>query len=229
MRGGFVIDRPVPVRPAAGWPLVVACLAIVVAIPVLHAAACNATLCAYPDTILFYAGLRFLAAITLAAVVAGWLIVSGWWQVSSTLSVPWVAAAGAVSSALTLAFFVLVPVTIDRSISTFLLSQLESASSTGGMTVADLVSAFEREYLGRHAAIRRRVAEQMAGGTIASAGADAYVLSAAGRRLLRWARLVAAAYGVRDTYVSAADVPSMEGVGAVVDRPTPPEHGSHGE
>lgn len=198
------------------------CLAIMIGIPLVHAAACHLTLRLVPGTILFYAGLRCLAVVGAVMVAAGCLFVSRWRHRSWSLAYGSVIGTGIVSMALTLSFFVLVPVTLDRSISTFLLSRLESVDPAVGMTVAELSRVFEDEYLGRHAAIRRRVEEQLASGTVQAVRGDAIVLSPAGQRGLRWARAVAGAYGVKDTYVRAVDaVPAVGGRAPVEPVPAP--------
>lgn len=209
-------------RGPARIAVVATCLAIMVGIPLVHAAACNLTVRLVPGTILLYAGLRCLAVVGAAMVVAGCLVVSRWRHTSWPQAHGCVIGAGILSTALTLSFFFLVPVTLDRSISTFLLSRLEAADPAVGMTVADLSRVFEDEYLGRHAAIRRRMEEQMAGGTVQAVGGDAFALSPTGQRALRWARAVAGAYGVKDTYVRAVDaVPAVGTRAAVESVPAP--------
>jgi len=204
--------------------LIAVCLAIMVGIPLVHALVCNLTLRLVPGTILFYSGLRSLAVIGAVMVSAGCLFVSTWRRASWPLCSGCVIAAGIVSTALTLSFFVLVPVTLDRSISTFLLSRLEAADPTVGLTVSELTRSFEAEYLARHAAIRRRVDEQLAGGTVQPVGGDAFALSPLGQRALRWARGVAAAYGVKDTYVRAVDALPADDISGSV-RPGDDRHG----
>lgn len=213
-------------RPRAA--LGIACLAIMVVLPITHAAACHAVLMLFPRAILFYTGVTLLALIAPLTALAGWLILSTRRGESAAVSTGAVIATTGLSAAITLTFFVLVPVTLDRSISTFLLSRLEAAEASGGLTVTDLTHAFEVEYIGRHRAIERRIDEQLVGGTIRPVGGDAYALSRRGRDILRWARAVAAAYGVTDTYVTAPDAAvreaavGMSGAGADHGRPRGP-------
>ncbi|MCJ2054814.1 hypothetical protein [Methylobacterium sp. J-070] len=141
-------------------------------------------------TILFYRGLILLVVaflLTLAAVAA-----------LAGLGRPWglrrsdALAASVLSLSLNLSAFVILPVTVDRSISTFLLGQM--AAHPGESFSAERARAvFETVYLGEFRQMERRLAEQHASGNVAPA-ADGYVITPQGRAFIRFAGLVARAF-----------------------------------
>ncbi|WP_457108682.1 hypothetical protein [Methylobacterium sp. P5_C11] len=141
-------------------------------------------------TILFYRGLILLAVaflLTLAATVA-----------LAGLGRPWglrrADALGAciLSLSLNLSVFVILPVTVDRSISVFLLGQM-AAHPDARYTPERARAVFERVYLGEFRQMERRLAEQQASGNVAPA-ADGYVITPQGRAFIRLAGIVARAF-----------------------------------
>ncbi len=152
-------------------------------------------------TILFYRGLVLLMlafGVTLGAmaVLAGPL--RGW-------GVRRRDALGAcvLSLSLNLSFLVIFPVTVDRSISVFLLGRM--AAHPGEIVTAERARAeFEAVYLGQYRQIERRLAEQTATGNVAPSGAG-FVITPQGDAFVRLCRLIAEVFRT-DRRLAAADV-----------------------
>ena len=95
-------------------------------------------------------------------------------------------------SGLHVAFLVVVPVTIDRSISTFLLGELNSAS----LTKQELVETLIRKYVQANDAVGRRIAEQITSKNIEWSG-EKLVLTEQGKSFMSFATAVGRIYGVK--------------------------------
>jgi len=175
-------------------------LAAAAGLPLVHAALCHVTMRLFPRLILFYTGLALLGIATLAmAAAAAWAIMDRRHE-DRFLAAMVVVAMTLASAGCTLAFFVIVPVTLDRSISTFLLSRMEGED----FSEPQLRQAFEREYVERNAAIARRLAEQLASGTIRRDDGGRFSLTDRGTTFLTAARMITRLYGVPPRYVTAA-------------------------
>jgi hypothetical protein len=127
--------------------------------------------------ILFYRGLSLIIFATLLHAVT---LVFVLWEIhrrglSSPVGVAYLFPIVLAGAALNLAFFVLVPVNIDRSISVFLLAWMDDHHDMP-QTKEDLRRAFERIYVGAYNALDRRIDEQLASGDIVPSG-NGYVLT----------------------------------------------------
>lgn len=107
--------------------------------------------------ILLYRGLNILWTVTAIYIAYGIYL----FRSKATFTESFFSAV-AVTASLTLTFFILIPVTIDRSVSTFMLSSLSQhyPSCIEGGTKTDLVTAFLNEYVVSRGAIERRLDEQ---------------------------------------------------------------------
>ena len=141
-------------------------------------------------TILFYRGLILLGVaflMTLAAMAA-----------LAGLGRPWglhrrdTLGACVLSLSLNLSFFVIFPVTVDRSISVFLLGQM-AAHPDEGFSAERARAIFEATYLGEFRQIERRLVEQSASGNVVLSGKE-YVITPQGRAFIRLSELVAKAF-----------------------------------
>lgn len=143
--------------------------------------------------ILFYRGL--LLAGLVAAALLGLLLQARRWHPLATATVM-----GAVftSLALNVCFLVLLPVTVDRSISVFLLARIEFRQP---LTAAELEQLFEDEYLGEMQQIPRRVREQAISGNIAVAADGSIRLTGRGRAFNALARRASAWFGTDSRFV----------------------------
>lgn len=134
-------------------------------------------------TILFYRGL-VLAAV--AAIVTG---IAGAWLGSRMRDSSLAISAAAVSFSLNVCFLVLLPVTVDRSVTVYLLSTIERQQD--GMAPSALQQAFVGGYVEDMHAIGRRIDEQRRSGNV-SVGSDGKVrLTAQGRRFMSFSRTIA--------------------------------------
>jgi hypothetical protein len=141
-------------------------------------------------TILFYRGLILLVAaflITLAATAALAGLGRAWGlRRRDTLG------ACVLSLSLNLSFFVIFPVTVDRSISVFLLARM-AAHPEESFSADQVRAVFEAVYLGEFRQIERRMVEQNASGNVVVSG-DGYVITPQGRAFIQLADLVAKAF-----------------------------------
>ncbi|MCJ2094865.1 hypothetical protein MKK67_20525 [Methylobacterium sp. J-072] len=138
-------------------------------------------------TILFYRGLillvvAFLVSVVATAALAG---LGRAWGLRRRDAL----GACVLSLALNLSVFVIFPVTVDRSISVFLLGQM-AAHPEEHFSAERARAVFESVYLGEFRQIERRLAEQTASGNLAADG-DGYVITPQGRAFIRLSGLVA--------------------------------------
>lgn len=115
--------------------------------------------------------------------------------------------ASALSLALNLSFFVLFPVTIDRSVSVFMLGEM-AAHPQDGYSADRMKDAFARRYLGEYRQIERRLSEQTASGNIARA-ADGYRLTAQGETFVRLSGGIARLFGAETRFVEPEAGPKV--------------------
>ena len=88
-----------------------------------------------------------------------------------------------------MSFLVIAPVTVDRSISVFMIATMAAAPEQP-VTTADMDLAFRTQYLDRMAQIDRRMKEQVLSGTIVEEGGR-YRLTPKGIGFMRTAHFVA--------------------------------------
>jgi hypothetical protein len=143
-------------------------------------------------SIMFYRGIADLVALAPVMFVVLLLL----------LRLPWLArlftardaaAATLVALSLNLAFFVVVPVTVDRSISVFMLSRLADAQSP--LSADELRQAFAERYVGEWDQVGRRIQEQIASGNVEQAADKHYRLTAQGESFMRTAQFISRVFG----------------------------------
>jgi hypothetical protein len=135
-------------------------------------------------TILFYRGvaLAFIAAL-LTGLAAAWLA-----RRLGDRSLP--IAAAVVSLSLNICFLVLLPVTVDRSVTVYLLSTIDRQGGAG-IDARGLERAFIDGYVVKMGAIDRRLDEQIRSGNIAIARDGKVHLTNQGHRFMNFSRIVA--------------------------------------
>jgi hypothetical protein len=143
-------------------------------------------------SILFYRGLAELVAIA-PALLIGLIALVRRPALSRHLTVRDAVGATLVAVSLNLTFFVLGPVTVDRSVSVFMLSSIAEARTPP--TAADLRSAFSERYLVEWDQVGRRLREQMASGNIDRSSGDHYRLTEQGRSFMRTAQFISRLFG----------------------------------
>lgn len=134
--------------------------------------------------ILFYRGL-VLCAVAFLAVTAG---VAWAGKRTGLASLSDAIAAGCLSLGFNLAVLVILPVTVDRSISVFMLGYM-AAGPGETYTPRDMEAAFQRIYLGDFQQIPRRLAEQERSGNLVRDGAG-YRITAQGESFIRFSRRI---------------------------------------
>ena len=154
-------------------------------------------------TILFYRGLLLL--------VVAFLLTLGATVALSGLGRAWglrrrdALGACVLSLSLNLSGFVILPVTVDRSVSVFLLGQM--AAHPDESFDADRARAvFDAVYLGTFRQMERRLSEQTASGNVA-ATADGYVITPQGRAFIRFAGVVARLFRTDTRLIAGASTP----------------------
>lgn len=110
--------------------------------------------------------------------------------------------AAIVATSLLLAAFVLGPITADRSISVFMLSQFDAADHP--LTEAEARDAFVRVYVDDWAQIDRRLKEQALSGNLEQ-GPDGWRLTAQGRAFMKTARALSSIFGGDPRFVGRKD------------------------
>lgn len=135
--------------------------------------------------ILFYRGVVLCVVAAALTVAIVWFTGSRWQFANARDAI----AAGVLSFGLNLSFLVVAPVTVDRSVSVFILGYMATDPATP-MSVSDLRNVFERRYLGEWRQIERRMEEQTVSGNVAPSG-NGYVLTSRGKSFLATSKLIA--------------------------------------
>ena len=151
--------------------------------------------------VLFYRGLglAMVAAIGTGLVLAG--VISRFRH--PDLRPRDAASAAIVSLSLNIAFLVVVPVTVDRSISVFILGRM--AGDSGSVHSADEIRRmFIDGYVLEHRQIERRLDEQLLSGNIERAG-DGFRISAQGLAFIRLAKASAWLFDADPRFVAPPD------------------------
>jgi hypothetical protein len=151
-------------------------------------------------SILFYRGLAELAVLLPVLAVLLTLLLRLPWP-AGVLSVRDAVAAAVVAIALNVTAFVLGPVTVDRSVSVFMLSRIEDAPAPP--TAEELRQAFTARYLRDWDQVGRRLREQTVSGNVERSPAGQYRLTPQGRSFMRTARFMSRLFGGDPRFVGA--------------------------
>lgn len=149
-------------------------------------------------SILFYRALAILAlSLPLLALLMGWIAT----RLPSRLAVTPRDAVGAsvVAASMLVAFFIVGPVTVDRSISVFMLSRFEL--SADGMSEKQARDAFVDTYVDGWRQIERRIQEQEASGNL-ERGPNGWRLTPQGRAFMGQARTLSRLFGGDPRFVN---------------------------
>lgn len=161
-------------------------------------------------TILMYRGLLLASLATVAQVVAIKLL----WKCSSlgeayspSSRSALIVSAGALAFALNIAFLIVIPVTIDRSVTVFLLGQL--TRSAEGLSKTELRDALVATYVDDYDAVNRRMQEQITSGNV-SYQTGRFVLTAQGRKFVEFSRLAGSVFGADPRFISPSSIRDSE-------------------
>ncbi len=126
----------------------------------------------------------------------------------------------AVSLALSLniIFLVTFPVTIDRSVTVYLLGQLSSHPS--GMTESELDERLIHQYVGEYRAVNRRMREQMMTGNVTLEG-ERFVLTQQGKNFMGFSAVVADVFGVDSRFIRSSNSNTYDAPRTLEDRGMP--------
>lgn len=105
-------------------------------------------------------------------------------------------------ASLHLCFFILVPVTLDRSVSTFLLSRMNSPENSQGITKEQMQTIFVQEYVNEFDAVGRRINEQLASNNIKQQN-EKFVLTPQGQNFLSISSYIAKLYNIDSRYLES--------------------------
>lgn len=114
-----------------------------------------------------------------------------------------VLAAVAVTVSLSTAFLIVAPVTVDRSITVFLLSHMDR-NAGASFTPGELQREFETTYLGEWEQVSRRMEEQSTTGYVQETAPGEYAITPQGQRAMRVFRLVADIFDTDPRFVGRA-------------------------
>lgn len=147
--------------------------------------------------VLFYRGMLALAVTALVLLLLGAVTLKRA-RFGLKLRADDCVGAAIVAASLLSAAFTLGPVTVDRSISVFMLAQFEAAGKP--LTVQDMRKRFTRIYVGDWDQMRRRVQEQEISGNLERTP-QGWKLTAQGERFMKIARLMSAWSGADPRFV----------------------------
>jgi hypothetical protein len=153
-----------------------------------------------PQAILFYRGLLFCALSGVATFCLLLLARRKWprWQIRDAVS------AVTFAAGVNVCFFVVLPVTIDRSVTVFILDQM-AAQPQHNFTVAEMRDIFVRRFVDDYRQIERRLEEQRASGNVARVDAG-YRISDPGLAFMRMARQLSFVFRTDPRWVDFEDV-----------------------
>lgn len=152
-------------------------------------------------TILFYRGVALAIA---AALLTGLIAL---WPARRTGERLLPISALAVSLSFNICFLVLFPVTVDRSVTVYLLSRVERQQQSG-VDAAELRQAFVDDYVVKMGAVERRLDEQQRSGNVTVAPDGKVRLTSQGERFMAFSRLVERLFGTDPRYVSGGTEPA---------------------
>lgn len=157
--------------------------------------------------ILFYRGLVILAV----AAVIHWVI-SFWFLQISKFTLPSqnihiANAIVAIALCFNVAFFMIVPVSLDRSVSVFLLGYMNATNTP--MSKQDLKTAFTDIYLTKYDAIDRRVNEQLFSQNIKDAGNQKFILTTNGKRFIDTSIAIANIFNIDTKFLIPKSTPNV--------------------
>ncbi|MBI3633258.1 MAG: hypothetical protein HY226_03135 [Candidatus Vogelbacteria bacterium] len=110
--------------------------------------------------VLFYRGIELLLITIFSTLLVGIIINNHWFRLTQESLI----AALIVSLSIHVSFFVIFPVTFDRSVTMYLLSRLNTNSVTqscNGLSENNLEQSFINEYVIQQGAVNRRIKEQL--------------------------------------------------------------------
>jgi len=146
--------------------------------------------------ILFYRGL-LLCALSATLVMAAMALLRKWRFDPATII-----AAGSLSLSFNICFLIVLPVTLDRSISVFMLTQIEQHQDEA-LDSQRITDIFVQKYVGDMRQMDRRIAEQTVSGNVTTIDGNIR-LTEQGHRFLAFSRTLARLFGTDPRFVGLA-------------------------
>jgi hypothetical protein len=148
---------------------------------------------------LFYRGVAFLALLAPFWIVLQFVVGKKVLRDSKTTAdrISHVLALTAIPTSLCLSFLVVVPVTLDRSVTTFLLAKLYER---GPLTKQQMAEIFYAHYVIESDGVGRRMREQILSGNVESVDPDFFQLTPRGARFLEYSTDVSRRFGANTDY-----------------------------
>ena len=146
--------------------------------------------------ILFYRGL-LLCALSATLVMAAMALLRKWRFDPATII-----AAGSLSLSFNICFLIVLPVTLDRSISVFMLTQIEQHQDEA-LDSQRITDIFVKKYVGDMRQMDRRIAEQTVSGNVTTIDGNIR-LTEQGHRFLAFSRTLARLFGTAPRFVGLA-------------------------
>lgn len=160
----------------------------------------------FGHVILFYRGIIIIVTATLLTLLSFYatvqLLKKRGIQTAQIPSVETYFSSVIAVASLHLCFFILVPVTLDRSVSTFLLSRMNSSENSQGITKEQMQTIFVQEYVNEFDAVGRRINEQLASNNIKQQE-EKYMLTPQGRNFLSVSSYIAKLYNIDSRYLES--------------------------
>lgn len=142
-------------------------------------------------SVFFYRGLMMLAVVAVVATIV--LVTLSRTSFRGVIGVRDILLIVSLLVSVNVVFFTHLPVTADRSISVFILAEMNRTE--GPLTSDQIADIVVHEYLLERGAIEKRLDEQVVTGTVVKSG-DAYVISDEGRWLIGAYELIARAFNI---------------------------------
>jgi hypothetical protein len=154
------------------------------------------------DEVLFYRGLKIIALAALAQFVLTLPLrhLLNRWRGADLISIHHQIATVSLAIGLNMTFLIVVPVTLDRSVSVFLLGVMNERP-TESFTADRLETVFDNVYVRKYGAMDRRIKEQLRSGNIAPT-AEGYRITPTGRAFMRFSASVVTLFHLNPRYIA---------------------------
>lgn len=149
--------------------------------------------------ILFYRGLLIISIVCIAQVLLLLLFLVRGNQKKSSGAVPHAISIAMICMAINMTFFIVLPVSLDRSVSVFLLGYMVEKNVPA--TRGELEKAFNDIYVVRYGAINRRIEEQIASGNLIETSPGYYKLTKNGAGFVWLSRITADVFKIDNKFV----------------------------
>lgn len=149
--------------------------------------------------ILFYRGLLLIGIICIVQIFLFLIYLSSLDDKNKWGGAPHAISIAMICLSANLSFFIVVPVSLDRSVSVFLLGYMHVIGSP--VTKLQLEKAFNDIYVVRYEAIDRRIEEQLASGNLVETTPGYYKLTDTGISFINFSRFTAKTFNIDKKFV----------------------------